>query len=233
MSTPTRGKQRRRGVSNRRVSRIIRNHIHQSHLNSPPTWFESPGSYKPPPPLINAPLYFLKIRVLGTCPATGELNITSNDLSTTFASAFGALSVKRMDIWGPTDDGTLAIQANNPPTGNTQPRRFYSSGVLGEKRPYISVQISNKDIFFHPNADNFKFVSIQLFNTKGEQVAGDIIADIHTTFSSTSGQVEQSTSLLSPNFIRLQRPSLSSSALTETFEDLSSLSATLPSLHPK
>lgn len=183
------------------VSRIVRSKLHQARLTGPPTWYKSPGRPHPPPEIPNSPPYFLKIRVLGVSTLVAPLRITPFSIANNFTTLFSHLSVHRIDAWAQTGDITLAVLPYRQIQSSIDPdRQFYGTGTANSIRPFVSVQISQKDVVSQPLLSTSRpIVDLQTYTSLGTTVVGNFVVDLWCTFTNQSLQIEG----LSNNFKNL------------------------------
>lgn len=192
MSAPSKPRrtQRNRGPS-RKFRRYVHGALHSARLLSAPSWYESPGRYKPPPEIPNAPQYFVKQRVILTTSALSATPtfVTYSNLATYFTTAFSSMFVSRIDAWGPSTDGTLALTVGVNTEASGFRRTFFGTGISGQRRPYVSVMISKKDQSTFPSGSGQAIVEIQFFDSAGDLSAGNCIVDFHNTYMVTGSQL--------------------------------------------
>lgn len=183
-----------KGASNKVVEDLITRRLRNARLTAIPVWYKSPGQYRDPPEIQNAPNYFLKQRVVSTVTPEQSASFTPSDLANAFANLFLHLVITRVDVWGPSGDGILEVTYWLPSeTGVVQrAKTFYGTGVTGSKRPYVSAMIATKDASRYAVADRSDIVEIKLYDTKGADISGDIIADFYVTYYSSSFQFDNS-----------------------------------------
>lgn len=184
-----RGRGQLKHLIDREVTRRLRN----ARLTAVPAWYESPGRYKDPPAIPNAPPYFIKQRILGTTEVSTALTVTPYSLNDAFTSTFGELVVHRIDVWGAEGNDTIEVTTFLPAyTGSSSTQRenrtFFGTGTGSVRRPYVSVMISKKDLEPDPITSRASIVAIKAYDTKGDQTTMDVVIDVHVTYYAPGGQ---------------------------------------------
>lgn len=182
------GNRRRGKGSTKNVESVISRRLRAARLTAPPAWYASPGRYKDPPELPNTPPYFIKLRLFGTTVPLTTVSLTAVGLSTTLNQNFGIVVVSRIDVWGTASDNTVCLQVNLPtPTGTVANNStFFGTGVLGARRPYVSVMISPKDAEEYATGNASAIAVATAYDTKGNRTTLDLMFDVHCTFFASS-----------------------------------------------
>lgn len=183
---------RRKTKLTQSVDKIVKRKLHDARLTSPPTWYKTNNRIRSPPEIPNSPPYFLKIRVLGVSTVLAPLRITPFSIADNFTQLFTHLSVHRIDAWAQTGDITLAV-APYRQIGNTISidRQFYGTGTSNSIRPYVTIQISQKDVVAQQlTSTSQPIVDLAAYNSLGAVLIGNFVVDLWCTFTNQSLQIE-------------------------------------------
>lgn len=181
------------------VEKAVMNRIRAMRITSPPSWYKSPGKYRDIPEIPNTPAFQLKQRVIGAATSQVPFTVSAADLSDHFVAAFNTLSINRIDVWGETNDGSIEVTCSFYVGSGTatHERTFIGTGTLGSKRPYVSAMISNAVTQIYNITRRDPIISCQYYNTTGEKVGTNMVADLYVTYTNTNSQLSGQ----SPTFI--------------------------------
>jgi hypothetical protein len=170
---------RRRNNFGNNIRRIVTSKIRALEINHSPKWIRSRSLNKDPASYNASMPVSRKLRFVTTTATSSTVTLSSAEIAAIIPSDSG-FTVERFKIFGPAGDNqlTVGIEGYNGSSAQT----FDDYGTPGHERQCVDIFFPRTGLIpIGPSGLATDLLSVNLFNSTGTRVAGQVIVDVWIT----------------------------------------------------